>query len=117
MKEQALNWYANGGESSTAQNEAKEHAGGGRWPVWASEANIKGGTWSPGFLISEPQPKVGERERAVVIPCETAVGRQRHLEDCPQACHCGSRWAASAVLTKDLKSKEKEPAQTNKQRT
>lgn len=69
MKEQdGSSWYTSGEESSTAQNEVQEHAGGGKCPVWAYRAHKKGGTWGPVFLIAEPQPKVGEREGAIEIP-------------------------------------------------
>lgn len=61
------------------------------------------------FLSLRTTTKLGGEQRRNRDPCETAVGRQRHLELCPEACHYGSRPAASAALTKDLKSKQKEP--------
>lgn len=67
----------NGGESSTAQNEAQEHAGGGECPVWASRAHKKGGTWSPSLRTTT---KVREERKGNQDHCETAEGRQRRLE-------------------------------------
>lgn len=37
-------------------------------PVRASRTHDKAGTWGPGFLLSEPQPKRGEREGTIEVP-------------------------------------------------